>query len=88
VGKIGKVNKIKTKTKIKMKKTMVLMAVLAIVALLVFGCTRGPNYNYPTGGYAAYGQQGQPSQGYVGGGCAVAGPDPSNVDISEPAAAV
>ena len=59
-----------------MKKLLVLVAILILVALLVFGCARGPNYNYPTGN-VAYGQQQNPQyQGYVGGGCAVAGPDP------------
>lgn len=69
-----------------MRKITILLAILVLVALLVLGCTRGPNYNAPTG-YAAYGQQGQPYQGYIGGGCAVAGPDIGNVDVSEPVAA-
>ena len=54
-----------------MKKTLVLLAILVLVALLIFGCARGPNYNYPTG-YAAYGQPNQPQGGYIGGGCGVA----------------
>ena len=65
------------------------MAILVLVALLIFGCTRGQNYNYPVGN-AAYGQQGQPSPyqgGYIGGGCAVAGPDAGPLDVSEPIAA-
>jgi len=67
-----------------MRRTLVLMVVLALVALLVFGCTRGGN-DYQTG-YAAYGQQAQGGapQGYVGGGCAVAGPEPTVVDVSNP----
>jgi len=72
-----------------MKKLLVLLAILVLAALLIFGCTRGQNYNYPTG-VAAYGQQVQnnPYQGgYVGGGCAVSGPEPGNVDISVPSAA-
>ena len=71
----------------KMKKRLVLLAVLVLAALLVFGCTRGGN-DYQTG-YAAYGQpaQGGAPQGYVGGGCAVAGPEPGNVEISDPIAA-
>lgn len=61
------------------------MVVLVLVALLVFGCTRGND----TTGYAAYGQQGQ-QQAYVGGGCGVApvsdvGDTPSQV--SEPSSA-
>ena len=70
---------------IKMKKFLVIIAILVLVALLVLGCTK--QSQYPSG-YAAYGQQAQPNQGYVGGGCAVAGPDnliPS--DVSEPSAA-
>ena len=68
-------------------KKLVLLAVLVLVALLIFGCTRGGNYNYATGA-AAYGQQQQQypqQQAYVGGGCAVAGPDLSEpLDNSEP----
>jgi len=69
-----------------MRRTLVLMVVLALAALLVFGCTRGNDYQT---GYAAYGQpaQGGVPQGYVGGGCAVAGPEPGNVEISDPIAA-
>ena len=73
-----------------MKKTLALMAILALAALLIFGCQNKVNSQYPTG-YAAYGQAGQPNQqpnqGYVGGGCAVAGPDSSGVVISKTAAA-
>lgn len=69
---------------VKMRKIIVLLAVFALATLLIFGCTK--QSQYPSG-YAAYGQQGQPYQGYVGGGCAVAGPEPGNVDVSEPAAA-
>lgn len=72
-----------------MKRTLVLMVVLALSALLVFGCTRGGN-NYQTG-YAAYGQPsyqgGAGQQGYIGGGCGVAGPEPTNADVSEPSPA-
>ncbi|MBI2134359.1 hypothetical protein HYU09_00065 [Candidatus Woesearchaeota archaeon] len=67
-----------------MRKTMVLLAIFVLAALLIFGCTK--QSQYPTG-YAAYGQQNPQYQGYVGGGCAVAGPDIGNVDVSEPAAA-
>ena len=71
-----------------MKKTLALIATIALVALLIFGCQNKVNSQYPTG-YAAYGQpnQQQPNQGYVGGGCAVAGPDSNGVVISETAAA-
>ena len=67
-----------------MRRTLVLMVVLALAALLVFGCSKGDQT-----GYASYGQpaQGGAQQGYVGGGCAVAGPEPSNVEISDPIAA-
>lgn len=71
-----------------MKRNLVLLAVLVLAALLVFGCTRDGN-NYQSG-YATYGQpayQGGAQQGYVGGGCAVAGPEPSNAEISDPIAA-
>jgi len=71
-----------------MKKILVLLAVLVLVTLLVFGCARGPSNQYPTG-YAAYGQQQYPQQqAYIGGGCAVDGPDMSEpLDVSEPIAA-
>ena len=71
-----------------MKKILVLLAVLVLVTLLVFGCARGTNNPYPTG-YAAYGQQQYPQQqAYIGGGCAVDGPDMSEpLDVSEPIAA-
>ena len=71
-----------------MRRTSVLLVVLVLAALLVFGCTRGGN-DYQAG-YAAYNQpayQGGAPQGYVGGGCAVAGPEPGNVEISDPIAA-
>ena len=71
-----------------MKKILVLLAVLVLVTLLVFGCARGTN-QYPTG-YAAYGGQQQypQQQAYIGGGCAVEGPDMSEpLDVSEPIAA-
>ena len=71
-----------------MKRNLLLLAVLVLAALLVFGCTRGGN-NYQSG-YAAYGQpayQGGAQQGYVGGGCAVAGPEPTGVDVSNPSPA-
>lgn len=55
-----------------MGKIIILSAILVLIALLVFGCNRQPDA-YPAG-YAAYGQQ--PYQGYIGGGCAVAGPEP------------
>ena len=70
--------------KVKMKRILVLMAIFALAALLIFGCTK--QSQYPTGN-AAYGQQGQPNQGYVGGGCAVAGPETTLPEISEPSAA-
>jgi len=65
-----------------MKKTLVLLAILVLVALLIFGCAR-QNYNYPTG--AAYGQPSQPQGGYIGGGCGVAPAENSDslpVDVS------
>ena len=70
-----------------MKRILVLIAVLVLVALLVFGCARGGS-KYQSG-YAAYNQPAYqaPQQGYVGGGCAVAGPEPNNVDVSEPSPA-
>lgn len=69
-------------------KKFALLVVLILAALLILGCTRGGNYNYGTGA-AAYGQQQQQypqqQQAYVGGGCAVAGPDLSEpLDNSEP----
>ena len=68
-----------------MKKILVLMAIFALAALLILGCTK--QSQYPSG-YAAYGQQGgqqgQPNQGYVGGGCAVAGPEPTMQAVTEP----
>mgnify|MGYP001084345089 CR=1 FL=1 len=68
-------------------KKFALLVVLILAALLILGCTRGGNYNYGTG--AVVGQQQQPypqqQQAYVGGGCAVAGPDLSEpLDNSEP----
>jgi len=70
-----------------MKKFLIVLAILVLVALLVLGCTRGPNYQYPTG-YAGAGGQQQVQQGYVGGGCAVEGPEPTlGVDVSGPIAA-
>lgn len=69
-----------------MRKTLVFMAILSLAALMVFGCTKNSN-DYQTG-YAAYGQPtyqgGQPA---VGGGCAVAGPDNSEVPDFEPSLA-
>ena len=55
-------------------KKIVVVAAIALLVLLLLGCTK--SYNYPTG-YAAYGQQQaqQPNQGYVGGGCAVSAPE-------------
>ena len=67
--------------KVKMKRILVLMAIFVLAALLIFGCTK--QSQYPTGN-AAYGQQGQPNQGYVGGGCAVAGPEPTMQAVTEP----
>ena len=69
---------------LKMKRTLVLAAIMVLAALLVFGCSR----NNQTG-YAAYGQQ-NPSgqqQGYVGGGCGVAGPEPTEIPEFVPGAA-
>ena len=69
-----------------MKKIFVLLAIFALVALFVLGCTK--QSQYPTGN-VAYGQQQNPQyQGYVGGGCAVAGTDNSvSLDVSEPSLA-
>ncbi len=68
-----------------MRRTLVLMVVLALAALLVFGCSKDQT------GYASYGQPayqgGGVPQGQVGGGCAVAGPEPGSVEVSEPIAA-
>ena len=70
-----------------MKRTSVLLGVLALAALLVFGCSKGDQAGYASYGQPAYqGGAGQ-GQGYVGGGCAVAGPELGNVDISDPIAA-
>ena len=49
-----------------MNKSLVLLVVLALAALLVLGCQKDS-----TTGYATYGQQGQ-QQPAVGGGCGVA----------------
>ena len=73
-----------------MKRFLVLFVVLVLAALFIFGCTRGGG-NYNTG-YAAYNQPTQQAGGgyqggYVGGGCAVAGPEPTDVDFSEPSLA-
>jgi len=51
-----------------MKKALILVLILALAALMMFGCTK--QSQYPTGA-AAYGGQ-QPQGGYVGGGCGVA----------------
>ncbi|MEK6949146.1 MAG: hypothetical protein AABX34_02920 [Nanoarchaeota archaeon] len=68
-----------------MRRTLVLMVVLALAALLVFGCSKDQ------AGYASYGQPayqgGNAPQGYVGGGCAVEGPEPGNAEISDQIAA-
>jgi len=69
-----------------MNKSLVILVILVLAALFIFGCTRGGG-NYQAG-YAAYNQPTQQAGGgyqggYVGGGCAVAGPDPGNVDISD-----
>nr|AQS32413.1 hypothetical protein [uncultured archaeon] len=50
----------------KMNKSLMLLVVLALAALLIIGCQKDS-----TTGYATYGQQGQ-QQPYVGGGCGVA----------------
>ena len=68
-----------------MRRTLVLLVVLALAALLVFGCSKGDQTGYASYGQPAY--QGGAQQGYVGGGCAVAGPEPGNVEISDPIAA-
>jgi len=68
-----------------MRRTLVLLVVLALAALLVFGCSKGDQTGYASYGQPAY--QGGAGQGYVGGGCAVAGPEPGNVEISDPIAA-
>ena len=74
----------------KMRKTLVLLAILVLAALFIFGCARGGS-KYQTG-YAAYAQPTQQAGGgyqggYVGGGCAVAGPEPTDIDVSEPISA-
>ena len=71
-----------------MKKYLVLAAVFALASLFVIGCTRGTNDSQS--GYAAYGQpagQGQAQQGYVGGGCGVAGPEVVEPINSQPQSA-
>ena len=82
-----KINKIR---EAKMKKYLVLAAVFALASLFVIGCTRGANDSQT--GYAAYGQPagqggGQAQQGYVGGGCGVAGPEVVESINSQPQAA-
>ncbi|MBI2208644.1 hypothetical protein HYU50_04045 [Candidatus Woesearchaeota archaeon] len=68
-----------------MKRIIALLVILVVVALLILGCTKQSQY---PAGYASYGQQGQNPQGYVGGGCSVAGSDNSMpLDVSEPIAA-
>ena len=57
-------NLIRKGEKMKLRNVIIL---LALIALLVAGCTR----NSAPAGYASYGQQGQ-QQPYVGGGCGVA----------------
>jgi hypothetical protein len=68
-----------------MKKNVALFVILAITALLILGCSRGGG-NYQTG-YAAYNQpayQGGAGQGgYVGGGCAVSGPEQTDIIDAE-----
>lgn len=69
-----------------MKRILVLVAVMALAALLVFGCAKN---DYQTG-YAAYGQpayQGGQQGGYVGGGCGVAGPEDVAAPNIEPSSA-
>ena len=68
-----------------MKRSLVLLAVLALAALLVFGCSKGDQTGYASYGQPAY--QGGVPQGQVGGGCAVAGPEPGNIEISDQIAA-
>ena len=51
-----------------MKKTTIILVVLALAALLITGCQQKSDY---ATGYSNYGQQGQ-QQPYVGGGCGVA----------------
>ena len=69
-----------------MKKILVLFAILVLAALLIFGCQRGTNYDYPTGYAVAQQPQNNPYQGgYVGGGCAISGSDNGMpLDVSEP----
>jgi hypothetical protein len=73
----------------KMKKIMLLLVVVVLAAVFILGCTRGPNYNYPTGYAAGQPLQQNPQyQGYVGGGCNVAGAENSMpLDVSEPSMA-
>ena len=56
----------------KIKKFLIVLATLSIISLFIFGCTR-EGTQYPAG-YAPQ-QQYPTQQGYVGGGCAVVGPD-------------
>lgn len=67
-----------------MKKSLVILVVLAFAVLFVLGCTKS---EYPTG-YATYGQQGQ-QQPYVGGGCGVAPVSDAGepLQVSEPSLA-
>ena len=72
-----------------MKKYLALAAVFALVSLFVIGCT-GANDSQAS--YSAYGQPavqggGQAPQGYVGGGCGVAGPEVVEPVNSQPQSA-
>jgi len=57
----------------KMNKITTIFLILSLTLLVAFGCAK-QDYQYPTG-YATSGGQ-QPAGGYVGGGCAVSGPEP------------
>ena len=63
-----------------MRNVLLIIAVLALVSLMVLGCTKS---DYPTG-YATAGGQQNPNQGYVGGGCGVAGTDAGDTGLQIP----
>ena len=80
----SKIIKGKIKPNFKMKKSLILLVVLALAALLVLGCTQ--SNQYPSG-YATS-QQGR-QQPMVGGGCGVAPVSDAGepLQVSEPSLA-